>query len=124
MGWYRVALTEVERVVVTAERDAHPDAHVRRKMLVLCSRSSTHSWPDSGVQGNFTCFQWKNERIEIMGGTNWSTDVYEEAARARKAASEIPSRFFRGNIHQMCRREKRTRQYWPGIQQFCLDRER
>ena len=35
MGWYRVALTEVERVVVTAERDAHPDAHVRRKMLVL-----------------------------------------------------------------------------------------
>ncbi len=35
MGWYRVALTADERVVVNAERDAHPDAHVRRKMLVL-----------------------------------------------------------------------------------------
>jgi transposase len=35
MGWYRVALTTDERVVVNAERDAHPDAHVRRKMLVL-----------------------------------------------------------------------------------------
>jgi transposase len=35
MGWYRVALTADERAVVNAERDAHPDAHVRRKMLVL-----------------------------------------------------------------------------------------
>jgi transposase len=35
MGRYTVALTEVERAVVNAERDTHPDAHVRRKMLVL-----------------------------------------------------------------------------------------
>ena len=35
MGWYRVALTADERVVVNAERDSHPDAHVRRKMLAL-----------------------------------------------------------------------------------------
>lgn len=35
MGWYRVALTADERAVVNAERDSHPDAHVRRKMLVL-----------------------------------------------------------------------------------------
>ena len=35
MGWYRVALTADERAVVNAERDAHPEAPVRRKMLVL-----------------------------------------------------------------------------------------
>ena len=35
MGWYRVALTADERAVANAERDSHPEAHVRRKMLVL-----------------------------------------------------------------------------------------
>ena len=35
MGWYRVQLTEEQQQVVNAERDAHPDHHVRRKMLVL-----------------------------------------------------------------------------------------
>ena len=36
MGWYRGELTEEQQQVVNAERDAHPDEHVRRKMLVLC----------------------------------------------------------------------------------------
>jgi transposase len=35
MGWFRIALTDAEQSVVNAERDAHPEAHVRRKMLVL-----------------------------------------------------------------------------------------
>jgi len=35
MAWLRITLTEAEQVIVDAERDAHPDAHVRRKMLVL-----------------------------------------------------------------------------------------
>lgn len=35
MGWLRITLTDAELAVVEAERDAHPDAHVRRKMLVL-----------------------------------------------------------------------------------------
>jgi transposase len=35
MAWFRVTLTDDERVVVHAERVTHPDAHVRRKMLVL-----------------------------------------------------------------------------------------
>jgi transposase len=35
MTWLRIRLTEEERVVVNAERESHPDAHVRRKMLVL-----------------------------------------------------------------------------------------
>lgn len=35
MAWFRVALTDAEQVVVNAERDTHPEAHVRRKMLVL-----------------------------------------------------------------------------------------
>jgi transposase len=35
MGWLRVELTEEQQQVVHAERDGHPQGHVRRKMLVL-----------------------------------------------------------------------------------------
>lgn len=35
MAWLRIELTEEEQAIVNAERDGHPDAHVRRKMLVL-----------------------------------------------------------------------------------------
>ena len=35
MAWYRVQRTAAEREVVNAEREAHPQAQVRRKMLVL-----------------------------------------------------------------------------------------
>jgi transposase len=35
MGWFRVELTEEQQKVVHAERDCHPQDHVRRKMLVL-----------------------------------------------------------------------------------------
>lgn len=35
MPWLRVHLSEPEQAVVNAQRDGHPDAHVRRKMLVL-----------------------------------------------------------------------------------------
>src|SRR3954470_19381011 len=35
MGWLRIELTEEEKKVVNAERDSHPQEHVRRKMLVL-----------------------------------------------------------------------------------------
>jgi len=35
MAWFRVELSDDERVVVLAERDSHPDVPVRRKMLVL-----------------------------------------------------------------------------------------
>jgi transposase len=35
MAWLKIALTDDEQSVVNAERDSHPDEHVRRKMLVL-----------------------------------------------------------------------------------------
>ena len=35
MGWYRVQLSDEQQRIVDAERDSHPDEHVRRKMLVL-----------------------------------------------------------------------------------------
>jgi len=35
MAWYRVQLTAAELEVVNAERESHPQSHVRRKMLVL-----------------------------------------------------------------------------------------
>ena len=35
MAWYRVQLTAAEQEVVIAEQESHPQAHVRRKMLVL-----------------------------------------------------------------------------------------
>jgi hypothetical protein len=31
---FRIALTQDEQRIVNAERDCHPDSHVRRKMLV------------------------------------------------------------------------------------------
>jgi transposase len=35
MAWLRIELTEQEQQIVNAERDSHPQGHVRRKMLVL-----------------------------------------------------------------------------------------
>jgi transposase len=35
MARFRIALTDDEQLLVTAERESHPEAHVRRKMLVL-----------------------------------------------------------------------------------------
>ena len=35
MAWLRIELTDQEQATVNAERDRHPEAHVRRKMLVL-----------------------------------------------------------------------------------------
>jgi transposase len=35
MAWLRIQLTEEQQHIVNAERDAHPQEHVRRKMLVL-----------------------------------------------------------------------------------------
>ena len=35
MGWFRIELTEEELRVVNAERDSHPDGHVRQRMRVL-----------------------------------------------------------------------------------------
>jgi transposase len=35
MSWFPIALTADEQRIVNAERDAHPDGPVRRKMLVL-----------------------------------------------------------------------------------------
>jgi transposase len=35
MAWFPIALTDDEQRIVTLERESHPDAHVRRKMLVL-----------------------------------------------------------------------------------------
>jgi transposase len=35
MAWLKIALTDDEQRIVNAERDAHPDAHVRRTMLIL-----------------------------------------------------------------------------------------
>jgi hypothetical protein len=32
---FRIALSEDKKRVVNAERDSHPEAHVRRKMLVM-----------------------------------------------------------------------------------------
>ncbi len=37
MAWYRVQLTDDEQRLVNAERESHPAAHVRRKLLVLWS---------------------------------------------------------------------------------------
>ena len=48
MAVFRIALTEDEQRVVNAERDSHPEAHVRRKMLVVWLSAL---WPDTGESG-------------------------------------------------------------------------
>src|SRR3954451_5030419 len=35
MAWLRIRLTQEQQQIVNAERDSHPQDHVRRKMLVL-----------------------------------------------------------------------------------------
>jgi len=35
MAWFPIVLTDDEQKTVDTERDSHPEAHVRRKMLVL-----------------------------------------------------------------------------------------
>ena len=35
MAWFRVALSEQQQVVVNEERESHPNARVRQRMLVL-----------------------------------------------------------------------------------------
>src|SRR3954470_23065316 len=35
MAWLRIQLTQEQQQIVNAERDSHPQEHVRRKMLVL-----------------------------------------------------------------------------------------
>ena len=35
MAWFPIVLTDDEQRIVKAERESHPEAHVRRKMLVL-----------------------------------------------------------------------------------------
>jgi len=35
MAWFPLALTDDEQRIVNAERESHPESHVRRKMLVL-----------------------------------------------------------------------------------------
>ena len=35
MAWFPIVLTDDEQRIVNAERESHPEAHVRRKMLVL-----------------------------------------------------------------------------------------
>lgn len=35
MAWFHIALSDDEQRIVNAERESHPEAHVRRKMLVL-----------------------------------------------------------------------------------------
>ena len=37
MAWFRVGLGEDEQRIVNEDRESHPEAHVRRKMLVLWS---------------------------------------------------------------------------------------
>jgi transposase len=53
MAVFRIALTENERQVVNAERDSHPAAHVRRKMLVVwlldCGRTRTKAAEIAGL---------------------------------------------------------------------------
>jgi transposase len=52
-AWCRISLTEDEQRIVNAERDGHPAAHVRRKMLFLwtchCGADRETAWKVAGI---------------------------------------------------------------------------
>ncbi len=55
MAVFRIALTEDEQRVANVERDSHPEAHVRRKMLVVwllhCCKRRSRCAALAGVAG-------------------------------------------------------------------------
>ena len=75
MARFRIALTDAEPAVVNAERDAHPAAHVRRKMHAL--------WlPRHGDT---------RDRVAVVLGLGRATRASLSAARVRTAAAGRPS---------------------------------
>lgn len=79
MAWFRIALTDAEQAVVNAERDSHPESHVRRKMLALwllhCGLTRAHAAEVTGLGRATVSGTWRptgRAGWTACGGGTWS----------------------------------------------------
>lgn len=102
MAWFPIALTDDEQRVVNSERDGHPDAHVRRKMLVLwllqCQVTRAKAAAIAGV-GRATVQRYVAAYREggLGGLRQWDvtgpvSDLATHAAALKRSLSESPVR--------------------------------
>jgi transposase len=110
MGWLRVELTEEQQKIVNAERDSHPQAHVRRKMLVLwllhcgLSREKTAEVAGLGratIQRYVAAFREGGlDGLRAWGVTGPVSDLAAHTPRIREEFTRQPAR----SIAEACAR--------------------
>ncbi len=102
MGWLRVELTEEQQKVVNAERDSHPQGHVRRKMLVIwllhcgLSREKTAEVAGLGratVQRYVAAFREGGlDSLRVWGVRGPVSDLAAHTQRIREEFTRQPAR--------------------------------
>ena len=102
MALFRIALTEDERRVVNAERVSHPEAHVRRKMLVVwllhCGLTRTKAAEIAGrsrptVQRYVAAFRTGGlDGLRRWGGRGPVSDLVAHTSSIREALTNRPVR--------------------------------
>jgi transposase len=119
MPVFRIALTEDERRVENAERDSHPAAHVRRKMLVVwllqCGLTRQKAAEIAGlsrptVQRYVAAFRdGRLDRLRRWGVRSPGSDLVAHIDAIRERPSLASGRPFR-TCWTVCQR--RTRRSW------------
>src|SRR5262249_9277431 len=99
---FRVALTEDEQRVVNVERDSHPEAHVRRKMLVVwllhCGLTRTKAAEIAGlsrptVQRYVAAYRTGGlDGLRRWGVRGPVSDLVAHTAAIREALTDRPAR--------------------------------
>lgn len=110
MAWLRINLTEEEQKIVNAERDGHPQEHVRRKMLVLwllhcgLTREKTSAVAGLGratVQRYVAAFREGGlDGLRAWGVTGPISDLAAHTDRIREEFTRQPAR----SIAEACER--------------------
>jgi transposase len=110
MGWLRIELTEEQQQIVKAERDSHPQEHVRRKMLVLwllhcgLTRAKTAAVAGLGratVQRYVAAFREGGlDGLRTWGITGPVSDLAAHKERIREEFTRQPAR----SIAEACER--------------------
>jgi transposase len=113
MAWLRVELSEQEQQVVNAERDSHPQEHVRRKMLVLwllhCGLTREKAAEVTGlgratVQRYVAAYRTGGlDGLRLWGVQGPVSDLVAHEGRIREAFAKEPCR----SINEACDRIER-----------------
>ncbi len=131
MAWLRISLSDEEQTVVNAERDTHPEAHVRRKMLVLwllhCQVTRANAAVIAGL-GRATVQRYVGAYREggLQGLRQWDvkgpvSDLASHAQLIKQSLAEAPVRTLAeacGRIEQLTglrRGPTQARQFLAGL---------